>query len=243
MIASTLFFNYSCSKKSSSPPCKLITLTEVDGTSTSTDNITYNSDNKVATITSTMVNGGTTSSSNTVCTYAGNVIMKTATSTSGSSTTTTTDSIGLNSAGYVIADMTRYSNSSDYYYTTFTYDANNQLLKSTSQSNGGPVTTSIASYSNGDITYLASPGDTTYLYYNTSRPSGNDDYLYLAEKVQYGGALVYKTAHQLQALKYSGGSAIVNLDYTYDSKGNLATMIYTQGSDIQNYSFQYDCGN
>jgi len=241
MFATTMLFVLSCSKKSSSStPCKLITVTETNSSSTTTTNIAYNNEGKITTENATTVNGGNNSTNNTVFTYAGNVILKTTTYTYNSNPPETwTDSLATNSAGYVIAETQRYSPTS-YTYTTYTYDGSNKLLKSTSQSGSNPPSTSIVSYSGGDMNTIVNGTDTTYLYYNTGKASSRNDYLYLLQQLQYSGAHVFNCAHQLTALT-NPGSPIMDLDYTLDDKGNLVTMKVIQGSSIDTYSMQYDC--
>ena len=109
-----LFISPSCSKKSSSstPTCRIVTLTDQQGTATTTYNITYDNSGRIST--EQYVSNGVTT--NQVFTYIGNTeIMSTSSGTSD-----TQDSITLNSDGLIASDY--YSNSSGgSSVTTYTY--------------------------------------------------------------------------------------------------------------------------
>jgi hypothetical protein len=225
-----LAFAPSCSKKNAAAPaCKLITITDVIGSSTSTFNLTYNNDGKISTLQST----SGSSSTSKVFTYSGNVIF--ITTTNSGSTDVTTDSIVINSGGFILSDLNRYTTNQS--LTTYTYSGT-QLLKSVFQYNSNPAVTTTYTFTNGDLTG-STDGTTTSTYsYDAQKASAPGDYFQLVQLIQYGASFI-KNSHQITAFQ-SGGS-IENINYTYDNTGKITGLTGTGGSSVETITYQFNC--
>ena len=225
-----LAFASSCSKKNAATPaCKLITISDVLGSSTTTFNITYNNDGKISTLQST--SGSTTTSK--VFTYSGNVIF--ITTTSSGSTGPTTDSIVLNSNGFIASDMNRYSTNQS--LTTYTYSGT-QLLKSVYQNNSNPAVTTTYTFTNGDLTGSTDGTNTSTYSYDMNKASAPGDYFQLVQLIQYGASFI-KNSHQITAFQVGG--SIENINYTYDNTGKITGLTGTGGSSVETITYQYNC--
>jgi len=225
-----LIFEQSCSKKNAAAPaCQLITISDVNGSTTTTYNLTYNNEGKISTLQS--ISGSTTTSK--VFTYSGNVIF--VTTTYSGSANQTTDSIVVNSAGLITSDQNRSGTNQS--LTTYTYSGN-QLLKSILQNNSNPPVTTTYTFTNGDLTG-STDGTTTSTYsYNTSKTSVQGDYFQLVQLIQYGASFVINS-HQI--IGYQVGSTIENITYTYDNTGKITGLIGTTGGNIETITLQYNC--
>jgi hypothetical protein len=225
-----LIFEPSCSKKNAAAPaCQLITILDVNGSTTTTFNITYNNEGKISTLQS--VAGSNTTSK--VFTYIGDVIFVT-TTYSGSSNQTT-DSIVINSAGLITSDQ--YRSGTDQSLTTYTYSGN-ELLKSIYQYDSNPAVTTTYTFTNGDLT-SSTDGTTTSTYsYNTSKAATQGDYFQIVQLIQYGASFVINS-HQI--IGYQVGSTIENINYTYDNTGKITGLTGTTGGNIETITLQYNC--
>jgi hypothetical protein len=225
-----LIFEQSCSKKNAAAPaCQLITISDVNGSTTTTYNITYNNEGKISTLQS--ISGSTTTSK--VFTYSGNVIF--VTTTYSGSVIQTTDSIVVNSAGLITSDQTRSGTNQS--LTTYTYSGN-QLLKSILQNNSNPAVTTTYTFTNGDLTGSTDGTTNTTYSYNTSKASAPGDYFQLVQLIQYGASFVINS-HQI--IGYQIGSTIENITYTYDNTGKVTGLIGTTGGNIETITLQYNC--
>jgi hypothetical protein len=219
----------SCSKKSSSAPnCKLITVTDAIGTSNTTINITYNNDGKISTVQQTGSSPATK-----VYTYIGNLIMIAVTAPAGNST----DSVVLNSNGLISYWLSRDASNNTQIYI-YTYGGNGQLLKYTLQSNGGAITTTTATITNGDLTGSSDGTNVgTYTYY-TDKAFADGDYIKLVQLLNFG-ALYIKNAHLIKG--FQQGTTIENFNYNFDSSGKITGVTATSGANIEIVTYQYNC--
>jgi hypothetical protein len=224
----SLFVSPSCSKKSSSPAqtCQIITVSDQIGSSTTVYNLTYNNAGQISTA---QYNQNSTAYSR-VFTYIGSTEIMV---TSGGSSTIT-DSMTLNSDGFIQSDY--QTDGTNLTVTDYTYSGA-ELQKSVSTTNGGTPTTSTYSWTNGDLTSGNDNGTTaTYTYNTTASETG--DYWYIAQLINYGGFIV-KTAHQLTG--YQVGTSIENVNYTYDNTGKITGLTGTSGSTVETITYQYSC--
>jgi hypothetical protein len=219
----------SCSKKSSSAPnCKLITVTDAIGTSNTTINITYNNDGKISTVQQTGSSPATK-----VYTYIGNLIMIAVTAPAGNST----DSVVLNSNGLISYWLSRDASNNTQIYI-YTYGGNGQLLKYTLQSNGGAITTTTATITNGDLTGSSDGTNVgTYTYY-TDKAFADGDYIKLVQLLNFG-ALYIKNAHLIKG--FQQGTTVENFNYNFDSSGKITGVTATSGANIEIVTYQYNC--
>jgi hypothetical protein len=224
----SLFVTPSCSKKSSSttPTCQIITVTDQLGTSTTIYNITYNNAGQIST---EQYNQSGTAYSR-VFTYIGSQEIMT---TSGGASTIT-DSMTINSDGFIESDY--QTDGSSQTVTNYTYSGN-ELQKSVSVTNGGTPSTTTYSCTNGDLTSGNVNGEAATYTYNTTA-SEEGDYWYIAQLINYGGFIV-KTAHQLTGFEL--GTTIENVSYTYDNTGKITALTGTSGSTVENITYQYSC--
>ncbi len=232
-IAFLFVFTPSCSKKSaaSAPNCQIVTIMDSYNGVNTTYNLSYGNNGKISTIQNT----STTSPFTEVFTYSGNVIQIAETGTG--STFILSDSIEVNGAG-LITYSRQIGSSADTTVYTFTYDASNDLLKSTMQTNSGSVTTNTYTYTNGDLTSSSDGASTTTYTYTSGKPSENGDYIHIFQLFNYGAQAI-QTAHLIQSV--SSGSTIDNFNYTFDSSGKITSLTVTSGSTVETVSYQYQC--
>ena len=226
--AFVLLISPSCKKSSSSPSCKLITVVDQYGSTTNTINISYNNDGKISTI-----QESGSSPFTKVFTYSGNLLMIT---TSNASSVTATDSVVFNSDGLISYSMNKDA-SKNKTVNIFTYSGT-QLLKSTSQYNAGAITTTTYTFTNGDLTGSSDGSNTaTYSYY-TDKNFADGDYFKLVQLINYGGLYV-KNAHLIKG--FQQGATVEKFNYTFDNTGKITGVTATNGSNIDNVTFQYSC--
>jgi hypothetical protein len=124
------------------------------------------------------------------------------------------------------------------YYTTYSYDGNGELLSSSSQQDNYPPSTLTYFFTNGDLTNTISAGLTDTTNYLTNLPSvlGNLDDFY--QLISYG-SYYYHNMH----LRKSYHFYPYNFDYSYsfDQKGNIATVISDYGTSSDTTNFTYIC--
>jgi hypothetical protein len=219
----------SCSKKSSSTPnCKLITVTDAIGANNTTINITYNNDGKISTVQQTGSSPATK-----VYTYIGNLIMIAVTAPTGNST----DSVVLNSNGLIAYWLSRDASNNTQVYI-YTYGSNGQLLKYTFQSNGGAITTTTATFTNGDLTGTSDGTNTGIYTYYTDKAFADGDYIKLVQLLNYG-ALYIKNVHLIKG--FQQGATVENFNYSFDSSGKITGVTATNGANIETVTYQYNC--
>jgi hypothetical protein len=222
-----LFLTPSCSKKSSpAPVCQIITVTDQNGSATTTYNITYNNAGQISTEQYSI--SGT--NYNRVFTYIGAIEMM----TTSDGTNIVSDSITLNSDGLIASDYT--TNGTNITVTTNTYSGT-ELQKQVMVQNGGTPSTTTFTWTNGDVTSgSTSSGNATYSYNTKASESG--DYWSIVQLLNYGAPFV-RTAHQL--IGYQVGTTVENVNYTYDNTGKITAVTGTTGSNVENISYQYSC--
>lgn len=223
-----LLISPSCKKSSSTPSCKLITVVDQYNSSTATINISYNNDGKISTIQRTG-----SSPSTQVFNYNGNLLMI---STSSSGSVTSTDSVVFNSDGLISYSMEKDA-SNNKTVNIYTYSGT-QLLKSTSQYNGGAIQTTTYTYTNGDLTGSSDGTNTGVYSYYTDKTFADGDYLKLVQLINYGAFFV-KNAHLIKG--FQEGSTVENFNYTFDNTGKITGLTATTGSSIETVTYQYSC--
>jgi hypothetical protein len=222
-----LFLSPSCSKKSGSPAqtCRIITISDQNGSSSTTYNITYNNAGQIST---EQYSIGTTAY-NRVFTYIGSIEMI-ATSTG---TTTITDSINLNSDGLILSDYN--TDQTNITVSTYTYSGT-EVQKAVTVVNGGAPTTSVYTFANGDLTSSSGSPNITYSY--NTKASEIGDYWQIIQLINYGASFV-RTAHQLAGYQYTG--TVENINYTYDNSGKITVVTGTTGANVETITYQYSC--
>lgn len=223
----SLFVSPSCSKKSSSPAqtCQIITVTDQQGTGSTTYNVTYNNAGQISTE-QYSISGV---AYNRVFTYIGNIEML----STSDGTTTVIDSITLNSDGLILSDYN--TNQSNITVTTYTYSGT-EVQKAVQVVNGGAPTTTVYTFTNGDLTNSTGSPSITYTYNTKASEAG--DYWQIVQLIDYGASFV-KTAHQLAGYAYTG--AVENVNYTYDNTGKITEVTGTSGTSVENITYQYSC--
>lgn len=223
-----LFVTPSCSKKSSpAQTCQIITITDVNGSTTTTYNITYNNAGQIST---EQYTEGATNYSR-VFTYIGSTEIMTTTG----GTSTITDSINLNSNGMIGSDYETDGTNTN--VTTYTYSGT-ELQKSVSVYDGGTPSTSTYTWTNGDLTAGSTGGSSSGTYTYNSKASETGDYWSIVQLVNYGATYV-RTAHQLAG--YQVGTTVENINYAYDNSGKITTVTGTTGSNVETITYQYTC--
>jgi hypothetical protein len=120
---------------------------------------------------------------------------------------------------------------------TFTYAANGQLSKSTTQIGTAPASTSNYTFSNGDLVTITGAANTTYTHY-TDRPLADGDFLKLFQLVNHG-AFFLKNAHLVKS--QLTGTTLQNFIYDFDASGKIIKLTGTNGSTVETLNFQYEC--
>jgi hypothetical protein len=229
-----IVFNQSCSKKSGAATpsaCQIITVVDSYNGTNTTYNLAYGNNGKISTIQNTSAANPYTE----VFTYSGNIILTTETGTGN--VFISSDSLVVNTAGLVTFSM-QIDASNDTTVNVYTYDGNNNLLKSTYQYNSGTISTNTYQYTNGDLT-SSSDGTTTTTYtYNTAKPSENGDYIHISQLFNYGAQAI-QTAHLIETI--TSGSTIDDFNYTFDSSGKITALTLTSGSTVETVTYQYQC--
>ncbi|HET6253467.1 MAG TPA: hypothetical protein VFE32_05315 [Puia sp.] len=225
----SLFLAPSCSKKSSNPAqtCRIVTISDQIGTSTTVYNISYNNSGKI----STEQYSQNSTNYSRVFTYIGNTEIM----TTSDGTTTITDSITLNGNGMIESDYATDGTNTD--VTTYTYSGT-ELQKSVEVLDGGTPTTSTYTWTNGDLTGASLSGSQSGTYSYNSKASEAGDYWQIVQLVNYGAVFV-RTTHQLSG--YQAGTTVENVNYTYDNTGKITAVAATTGANVENISYQYNC--
>jgi hypothetical protein len=224
---SCLVLSPSCSKKSGSPAqtCRIITITDQNGASTTTYNITYNNAGQISTEQYSI--SGT--AYNRVFTYIGNIEMV----ATSDGTTTITDSVTLNSDGLIASDYN--TNQTNITVSTYTYSGT-EVQKAVTVVNGGAPATTIYTFANGDLTSSSGSPNITYTY--NTKASEIGDYWQVIQLINYGASFV-RTAHQLAGYQYTG--TVENINYTYDNTGKITVVTGTTGANVETITYQYSC--
>jgi YD repeat-containing protein len=227
-----LFF--SCSKMESNMPplvppktdCRITTASYSGGAFNFTYTLTYNDDGKL----SKLVYDGVSAYVKTF-TYSGNMIY-----ININGINSATDTITLNSAGLMVAH--KETTDTAVYNTSFTYDANGQLISSTTQQDNLPSATTNYTFTNGDLTNTSVNGmkDTTVYDLNKTAVIGNlDDF----DQLIYYGSSYYTNRHLKQS--FSSWPYHYTFAYTYDDEGKILSVVANDGTANESFMFTYDC--
>jgi hypothetical protein len=228
-----VLFISSCSKtRSAGVPassCRINYITDSNNGGITSYNLSYNNLAKLSAITQDPSGGYTI-----VFAYVSNTAL---TTRFNGPAILETDSIVLNAAGNPSMEIRTDSSGIRTVYT-FNYNGSGQILSSTYQYNGGTVTTTVYTYTNGDPTSYTDGVNTTTLSFDLSKPSAPGDYLYISQLFSLGTQFL-KSKHLNQGLQQ--GSTTVNFTYTFDSLGNIKSLGATSGASVQSISYQYQC--
>jgi YD repeat-containing protein len=234
VILVLIFVLFSCSKKENNMPavvqpktkCQIASANYTGGALNFTYTLTYNDDGKI----SKLVYDGLNAYVKTF-TYSGNMIY-----ISLNGVHSATDTIMLNSAGLMATH--KETTDSSVYNTTFTYDANGQVVSSTTkQDNLLPVTTNYT-FTNGDLTNTSVGGmkDTTVYSLDKLAVVGNlDDF----DQLIYYGASYYTNKHLKQS--FSAWPLHDTFTYNYDTDGKITSVVANDGTGLESFNFNYDC--
>ena len=236
LLVTLWFFFISCSKNNSAvtqtsndSTCQIVTLKWVQGTDSSTTNLSYNSVGKLS---KTEDGQG----SITTYTYSGNQIFITIGGNPVYYDTTT-----LNNFGYI----TQFNVNSDplKFASSFFYNSDTVLSYTifVSPLTATPDTTTYQ-FTDGDLTNTVSDGITSnYTYYpdKSEQPADLTIYNQTVDK----GALAYKNKHLIKT--YSSNSISEEYTYTFDGSNKISTItdhyVNSQSSGTIIYYFTYAC--
>ena len=225
---------FSCSKKESGmqtivPPktnCLIASANYSGGALNFTYTLTYNDDGKI----SKLVYDGVSAYVKTF-TYSGNMIY-----INLNGVYSATDTITLNSAGMMVTH--KETTDTAVYNTTFTYDANGQVISSTTQQNNLPAVTTNYTFTNGDLTNTSVGGMKDTTVYSLDKPAviGNlDDF----DQLIYYGASYYSNKHLKQS--FSSWPYYYTFTYTYDQDGKITSVVSNDGTALESFNFNYAC--
>jgi len=110
-----------------------------------------------------------------------------------------------------------------------------QIVRTTNTSSGGAGAgfTTTYGWSNGDMVWSATAGDTTHFDYYTDQPRMAGDFLSLVQMLQ--GYEIYRNKHLLRS--YAG--AIFQYDHAND--GKITSLQYFLGNTLSILNYEYDC--
>jgi YD repeat-containing protein len=206
--------------------CSISSADYTGGALNFTYTLTYNADGKI----SKLVYDGLNAYIKTF-TYSGNMIY-----ISQNGLHNATDTITLNSAGLI--DTHKETTDTADYNTTFTYDANGQVVSSTTQQDNLPPVTTNYTFTNGDLTNTSVNGMRDTTVYSLDKPAviGNlDDF----DQLIYYGASYYTNRHLKQS--FSSWPYRFTYAYTFDMNGKITSVIANDGTALESFSFNYEC--
>jgi hypothetical protein len=219
----------SCGKKgsSSSSACQLLTVTDSSSSNT-VYNITYNNSGQISSLVATGLNAFQAEYA-----YAGNVAIASVSNSGGP--VSRIDTTTLNSDGYIQSVVSYYPSTQDIATTTYTYGANDQVLKSIYQDGSSPAVTTTYTFTNGNLTSLTNGTITMSYTYYTNMPYQEGDVLQVSQLV--GGGFPYiKNVNLCQG--YTNSSGTVNFTYSFDSNGKINRAASTVQESLL---YQYSC--
>lgn len=221
----------SCSKSTDdkNASCRIVTVIEVNGSSTSTHNLSYDNDGRLSTLSST---GGI----NKVFTYSGTTII--INSTNGGAFYSR-DSITLNDKGRP-TNIRQYTNVAGTNWRNYALEYNgDQLLKyqETTQAGGAPTTATFTT-TNGNVTKAVTTSITVDFEYFTDKAVQRGDYLELSSLLQYG-VNIYPHKNLIKSLNQ--GASITNFNYEMNDDGLIEKVTTTSGSSTGSITYQYTC--
>lgn len=218
----------SCKKDDDSPVCRMTTVTNTSGSSTTIINVTYNADGTIA---KTEQVGGETK----VFSYSGNMINITA-STGG--IVTGTSAVTLNAQRLVSGVVQK--NAAGMVTTTLSmsYDGAGKI-QTLVASGSGPATTTTFQFTNGNATTITSGSSITSLSYYADKPFMDGDYLKTVQMLTYGALYIVNN----QLVKASTqGSTTNTFAYDYGDGGRITKVTQSNGSATTNtITYQYTC--
>jgi hypothetical protein len=223
----------SCTKEGDkTASCRIVTVSQSGPGPGTIQNLTYNNDGKISTL------SATTGSSviNKVFNYSGNTII--VYSTNGSGAFNSRDSITLDSKGRPL-NIRQYFNQAgtNWYNLNLEYNGDDLLRVQQSGPTGG--TTFLATYSNGNMVSLQSASSTVTFEYYTDKKIQPGDFLDVTSLVQYG-VRVYPQKNLIKTIDYGGGN-ISNFSYEMNSDGLISKATGTTASDVTTLTYQYKC--
>ena len=223
----------SCSKKDSLiarppvPDCRIVSAHYTGGQLEFTYNLSYDSNGRLSKLTY----DGPTAFTKTFS-YSGNFIYINMVAIDYSAT----DTIALNTAGLIATH--KETTKDTVYNTVFSYDANGQVISSTTQKNNIAPVTTYYTFTNGDLTNTLSGNlkDTTTYAPDKPAVKGNlDDF----NQLIYYGSFYYKNKHLKDS--FSSWPYHYNFTYTYDEDGKITSVVSNNGTISESFSFTYEC--
>jgi hypothetical protein len=212
--------------------CRIVTVTEVNGSVNNVYNLTYNNDGKI----STLVSSGS-STLNKVYTYSGNTMIINVTNAGAFYSR---DSITLNDKGRPL-NIRQYRNMAGTDWENYALEYNGDLLLKYIQSNetGAGSTTVTVTTTNGNTTKVVQGATTVDFEYFTDKNVQRGDYLELAGLLQYG-VNIYPHKNLIKALDIQGGD-ITNFNYEFGDDGLITKVTGTSGANTSTITYQYQC--
>lgn len=209
------------------PSCKIATATQTDNSTTTTYNLTYDVLGRLAKVDCT----GSDPFTKTF-TYNGDSIFVNVPEGPHASSAVIT----LNSFKLISTRKLSFQNS--LYDASYNYDSNGQLISLAAIQ--GTYIFPIINYTNtnGDITNTTSQGitDTTSFYNDKTSVLGSlDDF---GQLINYG-AFYNRNKHLMKS--YQNGTNRIDYSYTFDSKGNISSVISNYNGTNYTTMFTYTC--
>lgn len=234
-LSAFLIFNStfsSCKKENDKQAsCKLVKVTQKNGNNTAVINITYNNEEKIATI-------GTASplgNSSKLFTYTGNNINIVTTTSSGSRR----DSVTLNANGRP-SNIRSFGDMSGMSWTNQAFEYNGtQLVKVLHSDNSSSTpSTSVATYNNGNMVSLVTGALVSVLEYYTDKNNQVGDYLEFAHTMTYGVS-IYPNKNLVKSI--GSGNEQTQFVYDFDADGKITKAIISAGNNSTVLTYEYQC--
>ncbi|HMG69242.1 MAG TPA: hypothetical protein VK588_16205 [Chitinophagaceae bacterium] len=209
--------------------CRIVTLTDLNGSTSTIYNISYNNDGKISTL-----NSGVSSS---VFTYSGNTVLINKTNSGSFSER---DSITVNSNGKPLNLRQYYDQAgTNWSNIVFEYDGSGVMLKSEETNNSSStLQTTLYSFTSGNLVGIQSTSDNLTLEYFSDKTAQQGDYLGIVSLINYGVNL-YPHTNLVKSL--NSGSNLTNFDYEMNTDGLISKLTATSGSTVETITYQYNC--
>ncbi|MBI3138411.1 MAG: hypothetical protein HYZ15_07490 [Sphingobacteriales bacterium] len=209
------------------PACKIITMS---GASTQTINISYNADEKIASISQ--------GNDNQIFQYSGNSIIVNKTNQGAFASK---EIITINANGDPENIRTEYNVSgTNWTNDVFEYSGRELIKQTQTSSSTSTSTVQIIIWSAGNATSIQTIGssDSTTLEYYTDKPNIEGDYLdYLF--IPNSGIRHLRNKNLFKSMKT--GSTIISATYSFGTDGKINGLTETVGGASKNITYQYQC--
>ena len=233
-VAVLLFVSLAACKKDNDKKatCRISTITQTSSGDNTIQNITYNNDGRISTMTTSGDFGSTK-----VFTYNGNTVIVITTGNDGDFNSR--DSITLDAKRKPL-NIRQFHNEDGDNWTNYSFEYNGDDLQKFHQTNenGTSPQTSVATYQNGNMMSLQTGNGTATLEYFTDKKVQPGDYLELASLIQYGVS-VYPHKNLVKTI--AEGSTILNFNYEFNADGTISKVTATSGGTVSSLTYQYQC--